>query len=91
VLTFAGFTFEHDLDGNVTRKYGNGQDAHYYWSAEGRLDSVVAGTQRIAYSYDPHGQLIRKRINNVREAITYHPTLSAPTLDSSAQKRRDSA
>jgi RHS repeat-associated protein len=88
VLTFAGFTFEHDLDGNVTRKYGNGQDVRYYWSAEGRLDSVVAGTVRIAYAYDPHGQLVRKRVNGVdKRFFLWHGDHLVAELDSAAQKR----
>lgn len=88
VVTFAGFTFEHDLDGNVTRKYGNGQDVHYYWSAEGLLDSVVAGTQRIAYAYDPHGQLIRKSVNGIdKRFFLWHGDQLVAELDSTAQKR----
>jgi len=88
VLTFAGFTFEHDLDGNVTRKYGNGQDVRYYWSAEGRLDSVVAGTVRIAYGYDPHAQLVRKRVNGVdKRFFLWHGDQLVAELDSTAQKR----
>jgi RHS repeat-associated protein len=88
VQTFAGFTFEHDLDGNVTRKYGNGQDVRYYWSAESRLDSVVAGTVRIAYAYDPRGQLVRKRVNgNDSRFFLWHGNHLIAELDSTAQKR----
>lgn len=88
VLTFAGFTFEHDLDGNITRKYGNGQDVRFYWSAEGRLDSVLAGTVRIAYAYDPHGQLIRKRVNGVdKRFFLWHGDQLIAELDSAGQKR----
>jgi len=88
VLTFAGFTFEHDLDGNVTRKYGNGQDVRYYWSAEGLLDSVVAGTVRIGYAYDPRGQLVRKRVNGVdKRFFLWHGDHLVAELDSATQKR----
>jgi RHS repeat-associated protein len=88
IATFAGFTFEHDLDGNVTRKYGNGQDVHYYWSAESRLDSVVAGTVVTAYGYDPHGQLVRKRVGGVdKRFFLWHGDQLVAELDSSGQKR----
>src|SRR5207249_5778972 len=60
---FAGFTFEHDLDGNISRKYGNGQDTRYYWSAKNGLDSVVSGTTRIVYAYDAFGRLVSKTRN----------------------------
>jgi RHS repeat-associated protein len=63
VNSFAGYTFEHDADGNVTRKYGNGRDWRFYWSAESRLDSVSAGGTRVGYRYDAHSRLTNLLIN----------------------------
>lgn len=63
IQSFAGFTFEHDLDGDVSRKYNGSQDTRYYWSAEGRLDSVVSGATRLAYAYDAGGRLLRRSRN----------------------------
>jgi RHS repeat-associated protein len=69
ILTWVGgFTFEHDLDGNVTRRNGgSGQDTYFYWSAEGRLDSVVSGSTRLHYSYDASGRLVRRQRNGTTE------------------------
>jgi RHS repeat-associated protein len=88
IATMAGFTFEHDLDGNVSRKYGNGQDVRYYWSADGRLDSTVAGTTRIAYSYDAGGRLVRKRRNGVDQRFfLWDGAQLLAELDGTAQQR----
>jgi RHS repeat-associated protein len=88
VLTFAGFTFEHDLDGNVTRKYGNGQDVRYYWSADGFLDSVTAGTTRIAYGYNSMHRLVRKRVGGSdRRFFLWDGNQIISELDSTAQNR----
>jgi RHS repeat-associated protein len=64
IQSFAGYSFEHDADGNVTRRNGSGQDVRFFWSAEGRLDSVnvVSGT-RTWYQYDAAGRLARRSVN----------------------------
>jgi RHS repeat-associated protein len=58
-------TFERDLDGNLTRRYGASTDIRYGWDALGRLDTVkVAATGATAiYDYNAFGQLVRRRTN----------------------------
>jgi RHS repeat-associated protein len=66
ILTFGQLNFWHDLDGNVRRKFGVQNnvsvDINYYWSAEGRLDSVNSEGNRRRYEYDASGRLVRKRL-----------------------------
>lgn len=63
---FGGTTFGADLDGNVTQKLdGSGNGPRYYWSADGLLDSVVAGTVRLRYEYNALGQLVRRSRDGV--------------------------
>jgi RHS repeat-associated protein len=66
ILTFGQLSFWHDLDGNVSRKAGvqdnANVDINYYWSAEGRLDSVTSQGNRRRYEYDAYGRLLRKRL-----------------------------
>ncbi|HXB23549.1 MAG TPA: RHS repeat-associated core domain-containing protein [Gemmatimonadaceae bacterium] len=52
-----GVTHAYDLDGNDTLS----GDRHYYWSADGLLDSVHAGSVTLIYEYDAAGHLVRKR------------------------------
>lgn len=58
-----GFTFQTDSVGNVTHRTFSGVTKRYFWSPDGLLDSVVAGTRRLAYEYNAFGQLVRRRLN----------------------------
>ncbi|HZH42412.1 MAG TPA: RHS repeat-associated core domain-containing protein [Gemmatimonadales bacterium] len=58
--SFGGFSFTYDADGNDSIKTGNGQTDTYYWSAEGLLDSVVAGSTHYGYRYDASGRLVQR-------------------------------
>jgi RHS repeat-associated protein len=60
-----GVRHTFDLDGNVTL---NGSH-HYFWSADGLLDSVVAGTVTLHYEYNAAGQLVRRSRNGVHERV----------------------
>ena len=62
IQSFAGITFTHDADGNVTQKYvAGGYDRRYWWSAESRLDSVSqTGASKVRYDYDALGRPVRK-------------------------------
>lgn len=57
-----GLTYEHDLDGNIRRKYGASTDIRYAWSADGRLtgDTVAATGVTIGYDYNAFGLLVRR-------------------------------
>lgn len=63
-------SYEHDLDGNLTRKYDNDNgpmNQYYYWSNESRLDSVSMNGTRLRFEYNAFGQLVRKSRNGVVE------------------------
>jgi RHS repeat-associated protein len=61
----ATLTFERDLDGNLTRRFGASTDIRYGWDARGKLTSVtVAATgSTVNYDYNAMGQLVRRRTN----------------------------
>jgi RHS repeat-associated protein len=61
----AALTFERDLDGNLTRRYGSSTDVRYGWDALGRLASatVAATGATVNYDYNAFGQLVRRRTN----------------------------
>jgi RHS repeat-associated protein len=68
IATSADFSFERDLDGNVTRRYDTtGTDVHYAWDEQGRLISAtVPGPgpgigNVVMYEYNAFGQLVRRR------------------------------
>ncbi len=63
IRVFGSDTFAIDNDGNVSRRYRGAASTSYYWSADGLLDSVVAGPAHLAYEYDAEGRLVRKRRN----------------------------
>lgn len=65
------YTFEHDYDGNVTRKYRTGNTAAYdqtrTWDGVGQLrtvttsgTAVAGGTQAVEYGYDVSGLRVRR-------------------------------
>lgn len=69
VIRFNGDSMAYDLDGNRVRKVnaGTGRDARFYWTADGRLDSVHVGSVGITYDYNATGQLVRRSRNGVVE------------------------
>lgn len=62
-------TYEHDLDGNLSRRYGPSTDLRYGWDEAGRLTSVtVAATgATVNYDYNALGHLVRRRTNGVAD------------------------
>ena len=65
ISTFGGVTYVTDVEGNVTQK----GSTRYFWSAEGLLDSVSAGTVTLRYRYNVAGQLVEKSRNGTVERI----------------------
>jgi len=66
---YGPYIFEHDLDGNITRKYNTstGEDRRYTWSADNRLLGVVDGTQSVNYYYDALGRPVMRYRNGALE------------------------
>lgn len=67
IQQFGSFIFEHDADGNVTRKYNSstGEDRRFSWSADGLLTDVTLGAQSVHYDYNAFGQPVRRVTNGV--------------------------
>lgn len=65
IQSFDGRTFGHDNAGNVVWQCCSGGDTtKYFWSAEGRLDSVKVGASlRLHFAYDAGGRLVRRSTN----------------------------
>ena len=64
LASWPGYTYSHDLDGNITRRDTTGSHIDYTWTADGFLTSVIAGTDTTFYDYDTGGLLARKRKGN---------------------------
>ncbi|MFN2398929.1 MAG: RHS repeat domain-containing protein [Gemmatimonadaceae bacterium] len=62
---FRGVAHTFDLDGNVA----SSGSVQYHWSADGILDSVIAGTVRLRYEYDALGRLVKRSRNGSVERI----------------------
>ncbi len=63
IVTWPGFSYATDADGNVITKSVSPSGAvvaNYYWSPDGLLDSVVTPTQYVRYDYNAFGLLVRK-------------------------------
>lgn len=72
------------MDGNITRK-GN---TYYYWSADGLLDSVIAGTTKLRYEYDATGRLVRKSRNGtVQRHLMWDDLQLLAELNATAKER----
>ena len=88
ILTFGSDSFTTDNDGNVTRRYRGSASTRYYWSADGLLDSVTAGTTRLAYEYDGTGRLARRRRNGaVDRYFLWQGDALLAELDATASQR----
>lgn len=67
LVSWGTTTYEHDLDGNRTRKLAGSVDTRYGWDSEGRLTSVTVGSRGVNYDYDALGRLVRRRINGIAD------------------------
>jgi RHS repeat-associated protein len=67
IQQFGSFVFEHDADGNITRKYNpaTGEDRRFSWSSDGHLTDVVLGSQTVHYDYNAFGQPVRRFTNSL--------------------------
>lgn len=58
----AGYTYEFDADGNVTRRTGGGVDQYLYWNSINQLDSIwSSNVGTVHFRYDGFGRRIRKQ------------------------------
>jgi RHS repeat-associated protein len=88
IQSFAGLAFAHDSDGNVIRKISGSDTTRYYWSAEGRLDSVRLGSNTVRYDYDVGGRLVRRRrTGQATHYLLWHGDQLLVELDSTGTQR----
>jgi RHS repeat-associated protein len=88
IQSFAGLAFLHDSDGNVIRKISGTDTTRYYWSAEGRLDSVRLGSNTARYDYDVGGRLVRRRrTGQATHYLLWHGDQLLAELDSTGTQR----
>lgn len=85
---FGSPTYTYDNDGNRTRRIVGTDTTYYKWTADGALDTVVAGSVKLLYDYGPFGELVRRSRNGaaVRYFVWDGSQLLAE-LDSSATHR----
>lgn len=58
----AGYTYDFDADGNVTRRTGGGVDQYLYWNSINQLDSIwSSNVGMVHFRYDGFGRRIRKQ------------------------------
>ncbi|MGI8403173.1 MAG: RHS repeat-associated core domain-containing protein [Thermomicrobiales bacterium] len=80
VVTLGGYTYEHDLDGNIARRYNSasGEDNHYTWSSDNRLtDATVqldtsSSPEAFHYDYNAYGKLALRSIGAALERVWVH-------------------
>ena len=85
-----GLSYVHDLDGNITRKYGASTDIRYAWSASGQLmgDTVASTGATIGYDYNALGQLVRRTKNGAADRYYLWDGMQpVAELDGSASNR----
>ncbi len=64
ITAFAGWTYNTDLDGNVTNRDSTGVATVFTWNAEGQLTNTTkTGQAAVANYYDANGRLVRKDLN----------------------------
>ncbi len=77
VLTSNGFTYTHDLDGNIIRKYNSstGEDHQYTWSSDGRLtdvyynDGLGDSPLIVHYDYNAYGQPVLRSLDSSLDRV----------------------
>jgi len=77
VLTSNGFTYTHDLDGNIIRKYNSstGEDHQYTWSSDGRLtdvyynDGLGDSPLTVHYDYNAYGQPVLRLLGSSLDRV----------------------
>jgi RHS repeat-associated protein len=73
LLGYGSKTFSYDLNGNMTRKVGGGQETNYIYDVEDRLVRVESGSSSVVaeYYYDPFGRRLWKDVEGVRIYFVY--------------------
>lgn len=65
-MTWGSAADSFDLDGNRVRTTGP-RTVSYHWTVDGLLDTVTAGSVKLAYAYNAFGELVRRSRNGVVE------------------------
>jgi RHS repeat-associated protein len=60
-----GTPYVFDVDGNLQRRRSGADSVRFFWSADGRLDSVNSQGLRVHYEYNALGEVVRKSRNGV--------------------------
>ena len=60
IKAFAGCNYSVDSTGNVTARTACVDSTRFWWSPDGRLDSLKVGARRLRFSYDAGGRLVRR-------------------------------
>jgi RHS repeat-associated protein len=61
--TWGANTYTYDLDGNRIGLSSTARNASYRWTSDGEMDTVIVGSTKLAYAYDPNGHLVRRARN----------------------------
>lgn len=67
ITAFAGCTYGTDLDGEVISRTCSTDAVNLRWTADARLDTVLAGGTAVHYWYDAAGRLVRKDVNGAAQ------------------------
>jgi RHS repeat-associated protein len=70
--SFNGYSFDYDLDGNVTRKYKTGYDQRFTWNTLGQLTGVTTNGVTVTYGYDGLGRRVRRTENGQSRYFLYN-------------------
>lgn len=70
ITTFNNCTYGTDADGNVISRAGSSctSPATFFWNAEGQLDSMLAGSNRVHVLYDADGRVVQKKLNGTSQS-----------------------
>lgn len=69
--SFAGYTLEYDLEGNLTRKSKAGFDQQLAWNSLGQLASVTTNGDVLTFGYDAMGRRVRRTAGGTSRYYVY--------------------
>ncbi|MGH8544311.1 MAG: RHS repeat domain-containing protein, partial [Gammaproteobacteria bacterium] len=72
IQTFGGCSYLTATDGTVTQRTCGATVTDFWWSSEGRLDSLQHAGTKIRHGYDGSGRLVRRQVGTTTRYFLWH-------------------
>jgi hypothetical protein len=86
IRQWAGCSYEPDADGNVIKRTCGSEVTNFWWSAEGRLDSLEVGSTKVRHYYDASGRLVKRDAAGTVRYFLWHGAQLLAELDAGGNR-----